>query len=78
MSKTESAYNLGREFAGYLNAHPEEAQNWSHLQRGDDLPVEDYRTLRDEFCGEDGVTTEIEQAYRDGFNAVFVPLSDRE
>lgn len=67
----DAAYALGQQFAEYLNQHPEEAQNWSTLDRGDDLPEHDYVTLRDDH----GMTPEIEDAYRDGFNATFAPVS---
>jgi hypothetical protein len=66
--KIETAYILGRQFAAYLNEHPEESQNWSLLEPGDDLPEFDYAELRDTV----GVTPEIETAYRRGFNDAFI------
>ncbi len=71
-----AAYDAGREMATELNATPSEAQNWSLLARGDDLPEQDYLMLRRAY-GE--VTAEMEAAYRDGFNATFdVSLSRAE
>ena len=66
------AQALGEEFAEYLNNHPDDAQNWSSLERSDDLPEFDYAELRDR-CGD--VTHEMEDAYRDVFNSVFIPAN---
>lgn len=62
------AETLGRELAEYLNEHPEEAQNWSRLDIGDDMPNEDYRSLSR--VGE--VTSEVEKTYKDAFNSCFL------
>ena len=66
------AQALGEEFAEYLNDGPIERQNWSRLERSDDLPEFDYAELRNR-CGD--VTSEMEDAYRDGFNSVFIPAN---
>lgn len=74
---TEFASNLGREFAAQINASPAEAQNWSVMARGEDLPEFDYIALRDHYGFRDMNDADVravEDAYRDGFNAVFVPL----
>lgn len=74
---TTFADNLGREFAAQINANPAEAQNWSELDRNDELPEFDYVALRDHYGFRDmepASVREVEQAYRDGFNAVFAPL----
>ena len=63
-----AAYAAGSAFATELNATPHDAQNWSLLQRGDDLPTEDYITLTREYGD---VTPEMEEQYRNGFNAEF-------
>jgi hypothetical protein len=63
-----AAYAAGRDFATELNAAPHEAQDWHTMSRTDDLPSEDYRTLAREY-GE--VTREMEEQYRNGFNATF-------
>lgn len=71
---TEFAESLGREFAEDLNSHPEEAQNWSSLEKGSDIPEMDYITLRDHYLyneREQREINEIEQAYCDAFNAAF-------
>lgn len=65
-TNTQTAYDLGVEFANELNQTPRELQNWSPLEAHDDLPEEDYITLRREFGD---VTREMEQAYKTGFNA---------
>lgn len=65
-TNTQTAYNLGVEFANELNETLHEMQNWSPLEAHDDLPEGDYTTLRREF-GE--VTREMERAYKNGFNA---------
>jgi hypothetical protein len=72
MNATESAANLAIEFAMQLNATPAGAQNWSSLERNDDLPTGDYVTLRDQF-GE--VTQEMKRAYKSAFNATFRPIA---
>lgn len=61
----DAAADLGREFAEYLN-QSNDRDNWSELENNDDLPEEDYVTLRAEF-GE--VTSEMERAYKSAFNA---------
>lgn len=63
-----AAYAAGRDFATELNATPREAQNWHPMSRTDDLPAEDYRTLTREYGD---VTAEMEEQYRNGFNAEF-------
>lgn len=63
-----AARTAGIAFARELNATPREALYWSPLTAHDDLPTEDYATLRREFGT---VTPAMERAYRDGFNATF-------
>ena len=71
---TEFAQNLGREFAEELNATPAEAQNWTLLDDGDDVPEMDYIQLREHY---DFVTLDeadvrsVERAYKRGFNSAF-------
>jgi len=60
------AVKTATEFAVYLNSHPHEKQNWSALDAGDDIPEEDYMTMKRKF-GE--CTREMESAYRKAFNA---------
>ena len=69
---TKIAREIAEEFAEYLNSHPADAQNWSRLERSDDLPEFDYAELRNR-CGD--VTPEMEDAYRDAFNSVFIPAN---
>jgi hypothetical protein len=71
---TEFAYDLGAEMAEYVNDHPEEAQNWSPINRGNDIPTEDYVQISRHYGFDDldaEEIAEIEQAYRDGFNGTF-------
>jgi hypothetical protein len=65
----------GFDFAAGLNAAPHDAQNWSPMKRGDDLPPEDYKTLARAFGD---VTPEMEEQYRNGFNAEFDVSLSRE
>ena len=74
MNANDKAFKAGKEFAAELNATPREAQNWGKLNINNNLPEGDYVTLRDEF-GE--VTSEMEQAYKKGFNSVFTPMGDK-
>ena len=67
----QKAFQAGKDFAAELNDTPIEAQNWGKLFSTDELPEGDYVTLRDEF-GE--VTLEMESAYRNGFNEIFVQV----
>lgn len=71
---TEFAKHLGREFAQEINASPAEAQNWSRLERDDDVPEMDYIALREHYHYEDlgqSEIQEVEQAYKGAFNATF-------
>ena len=63
---TNAAYAMGARFAAELNNGPD-ADNWSKLEPGDDLPEFDYLALRDQY----GITAQIEAAYRAGFNDTF-------
>jgi hypothetical protein len=73
-SAIEAAYDLGKEFAEYLNQTPYEAQNWSFLERNDELPNYAYIALRNKY----EMTREIENAYKDGFNETFIPIGYEE
>ena len=77
MANTQFAFTTGVEMATYLNGQPNEAQNWSRMERGDDIPTEDYMQISQhyDFCELDAEEiSEIEQAYRNGFNSTFVPV----
>lgn len=63
----DTAARLGREFAEHLN-HSHDRDNWSELGNLDDIPEEDYITLRTEFGD---VSREMELAYKSAFNAAF-------
>ena len=66
------AFEAGADFAKYLNDTPREAQNWGFLTERDEMPSEDYVTLR-ESAGV--VTDEMADEYRRGFNSVFEPVN---
>jgi hypothetical protein len=66
---TDMARRIGIEFAQELNSHPNDAQNWSALERRDDIPEFDHITLYAEFGD---VTAEMERAYKAAFNETFV------
>ena len=71
---TVFAKNLAREFANEINASPAEAQNWSRLERDDDVPEMDYIALREHYHYDEldqSEIQEIEQAYKSAFNATF-------
>ena len=71
---TEFAKNLAREFAEEINASPAETQNWSRLERDDDVPEMDYIALREHYHYaelDQSEIQEIEQAYKSAFNATF-------
>lgn len=60
-----TARQLGIAFATELNDTPQENQNWRLMERGDDLPDADFRTLEKQF----GIVTwQMGDAYRSGFN----------
>ena len=74
---TEFATNLGKAFAAQVNGSAD-ADNWSALSRDDDIPSEDYVTLREHYGMRDmefSQVSEIERAYKAGFNSVFVPTT---
>lgn len=72
---TDFASNLGRQFAAELNADPKEAQNWSNLDRDSGIPEGDYSALVHQY-GDNADERAVQDAYRSGFNSVFVPLAD--
>ena len=65
LTSIKTATSFGCEFAAYLRTTGEIA-NWNPLTETDDLPIEDYVSLRDRYGV---VTAEMEAAYRDAFNA---------
>lgn len=66
MSPKQLAASLGEEFARQINETPHDRDNWGPLERGEEIPSEDYAYLR-RALGE--VTPEMETAYRAAFNA---------
>lgn len=79
--KTTFATELGKEFAAQLNAAPREAQNWSALDRDSTIPDGDYAELRRHFgleSLEHADINAVENAYKAGFNSVFVTIGKGE
>lgn len=70
---TEFANNLGRQFAAELNSDPKEAQNWNTLDSNSDIPDGDWSALSSHY-GDDADERAVQDAYRAGFNAVFVHI----
>ena len=73
MKATNFAVELGRQFAAELNGSPADAQDWSEMSDYSDIPDGDYKALVAHY-GEDGVTREVERAYKRGFNEVFASV----
>ena len=75
---TEFATNLGRECAAQINGSTD-ADNWSPLDDGSDIPDGDHCAMRDhyKYCELTYVEIrDIERAYCAGFNSVFVPINN--
>ena len=73
----EFATKCGANMAADINKKPTEAQNWTPLERQDDVPEFDYIELRTHYGDEfEENSAEIERAYKAGFNAVFVPMNE--
>ena len=71
---TEFAFNLGAEFAAEINGSAD-ADNWSAMDRNDDVPDGDHCAMRDHYGYgelEQREISEIERAYKAGFNSVFI------
>lgn len=69
MTPIETARQLGREFAEYLN-DSEDRDQWDQLEDQDDIPGFDYVLLKANFGK---VTSEMLQEYRVAFNEHFIP-----
>lgn len=77
MTNTTFARNIGVQMAEYLNGQSAEAQNWRPMVAGDDIPTEDYVTLANHYGFNDmeqDEISEVERAYRAGFNETFVDV----
>ena len=71
---TEFAFKLGAEFATQINGSAD-ADNWSLLDRDDEVPDGDHCAMRDNYGYEEleqREISEIERAYKAGFNSVFI------